>query len=366
MGAYRIRVHASDGSAFERVIDRRVTIGREGGGLLILDQSVSRLHATLEPTGQGLLVTDLLSTSGTRLNGFRITQPSLCGVGDELVLGNSRIVIIGGPVHSGSITRSVAPSAVDDRGIGRAAHGVSRRGRDKSGIGISAGPSDVARLLLGLLSVVMASGIVATLGLAAVLAEDSVDADSVGSAATLGSMAGSIAAAVCVYWDAWTFRSHDVRVGRSSARTWAVAMVLFPPIAVPTYFARRVRMSPAAAAQGVQNGRRPDGSGAPGVVGVLIGLSLLAVMVVTPIAAVLRVPMESGPSELDTWETERQIESWISVNMNVYGVDVECSPRTWEVGGSFVCVARNEGTGQEVFIQGTMEDDAGNFTWEFV
>jgi len=49
------------------------TIGRSGDcDLTIADLTVSRVHATLERTADGWLLTDVSSTNGTRVNGWRV------------------------------------------------------------------------------------------------------------------------------------------------------------------------------------------------------------------------------------------------------------------------------------------------------
>ena len=53
------------------------------------DKGVSRLHAALRPNGPQLLLIDLGSTNGTRLNGVRLAanQPVRVSSGDEVRLG---------------------------------------------------------------------------------------------------------------------------------------------------------------------------------------------------------------------------------------------------------------------------------------
>jgi pSer/pThr/pTyr-binding forkhead associated (FHA) protein len=48
-------------------------------GLRLTDREVSRRHAALEPTPDGLHLTDLASTNGTFANGVRVTDAQLGG-----------------------------------------------------------------------------------------------------------------------------------------------------------------------------------------------------------------------------------------------------------------------------------------------
>lgn len=67
------------------------SIGRSGGcDLTIPDMTVSRVHATLERTADGWLLTDLGSTNGTRLNGWRVRSPVPVRAGDVVSFGDAR------------------------------------------------------------------------------------------------------------------------------------------------------------------------------------------------------------------------------------------------------------------------------------
>jgi len=72
----------------------RYTIGRDSAcDLLIEDRSVSRCHARLEHAAGRWLLTDLGSTNGTRLNGWRVRDPVLVQAGDRLAFGSAVFVI---------------------------------------------------------------------------------------------------------------------------------------------------------------------------------------------------------------------------------------------------------------------------------
>lgn len=72
----------------------RYTIGRDSAcDLLIDDLSVSRWHARLEHAAGRWLLTDLGSTNGTRLNGWRVRDAVLVQAGDRLAFGSAVFVI---------------------------------------------------------------------------------------------------------------------------------------------------------------------------------------------------------------------------------------------------------------------------------
>jgi FHA domain/DUF1707 SHOCT-like domain len=75
---------------------RWYTIGRERDcDLLIEDLTVSRMHARLERAGDDWLLTDLGSTNGTRLNGWRIREPVRVRAGDRVAFGSAVFVMCG-------------------------------------------------------------------------------------------------------------------------------------------------------------------------------------------------------------------------------------------------------------------------------
>ncbi|MFW6093105.1 MAG: FHA domain-containing protein [Pseudomonadota bacterium] len=70
----------------------KVALGRdEGCDLVLRERTVSRRHAELTVRAEGVTVTNLMATNGTRLNG-RLVQTSRLHDGDELLLGRVRLV----------------------------------------------------------------------------------------------------------------------------------------------------------------------------------------------------------------------------------------------------------------------------------
>src|SRR5207237_4741237 len=69
-----------------------VTIGREEGNLLRLnDERVSRFHAKVQQDGGDIILTDLESTNGTRVNG-NVVQIRRLRVGDRICVARSLLL----------------------------------------------------------------------------------------------------------------------------------------------------------------------------------------------------------------------------------------------------------------------------------
>jgi hypothetical protein len=69
------------------------SIGRDAScDLAIADMTVSRRHAQLERTPDGWMLSDLASTNGTRVNGWRVRGQVPVKVGDLVSFGNLEIV----------------------------------------------------------------------------------------------------------------------------------------------------------------------------------------------------------------------------------------------------------------------------------
>lgn len=96
----------------------RYTIGRDGAcDLLIEDLSVSRWHARLEHAVGRWILTDLNSTNGTRLNGWRVRDPVLVQTGDRLTFGSAVFVLCDDQRAAGPGGRA-GPPAPDHAGPG--------------------------------------------------------------------------------------------------------------------------------------------------------------------------------------------------------------------------------------------------------
>jgi hypothetical protein len=70
------------------------SIGRhQGCDLYIADMSVSRLHARLARDAEGWLLTDLGSTNGTRVNGWRVWAAVPIRAGDQVRFGSAEFIV---------------------------------------------------------------------------------------------------------------------------------------------------------------------------------------------------------------------------------------------------------------------------------
>lgn len=77
------------------------TIGRDQRcDLYLADLSVSRLHARLAKDEAGWLLTDLGSTNGTRINGWRVRTPVPVRPGDQVTFGTVSFVLLDPPAPS--------------------------------------------------------------------------------------------------------------------------------------------------------------------------------------------------------------------------------------------------------------------------
>jgi hypothetical protein len=86
-----------------------VTIGREeGNGLRLNDERVSRFHAKVQVEDGDIILTDLDSTNGTRVNGTAI-QIRRLRPGDQVSIG--RTMLLFGTMEEIAARRSMAPAS---------------------------------------------------------------------------------------------------------------------------------------------------------------------------------------------------------------------------------------------------------------
>jgi pSer/pThr/pTyr-binding forkhead associated (FHA) protein len=70
------------------------TIGRDAAcDLVLYDMTVSRTHASLRREAGAWLLSDAGSTNGTRLNGWRVTEPVPLRAGDRVTFGSMTLVV---------------------------------------------------------------------------------------------------------------------------------------------------------------------------------------------------------------------------------------------------------------------------------
>lgn len=90
----RVQAGANAGQEFE-ITQLVTTIGRAPDNTIVLpDPTVSRHHARVDRQGDAFILSDLGSTSGTWLNGARLTAPQWLRAGDTLTLGRTTLVTL--------------------------------------------------------------------------------------------------------------------------------------------------------------------------------------------------------------------------------------------------------------------------------
>ena len=88
----RILDGADRGRVFENIVPP-ISLGREEGNTIQLnDERVSRFHAKIQIDHGDIVLTDLESTNGTRVNGEQ-TQLKILRFGDTITIGRSTILI---------------------------------------------------------------------------------------------------------------------------------------------------------------------------------------------------------------------------------------------------------------------------------
>src|SRR5690348_11411276 len=76
--------------------DVPLTIGRHHDNrLVIADDKASRFHCVINKTPTGLTVRDLGSSNGTALNGKLLKEESKLTAGDTLIVGKTRMKVLG-------------------------------------------------------------------------------------------------------------------------------------------------------------------------------------------------------------------------------------------------------------------------------
>ena len=91
-GGFLAELVLPDGRRVAVGSDRGVVIGRLPECDVVLpDSNVSRRHAELRRKGDGVFVTDLGSTNGTRVNGTPVREQVLAS-GDEVTVGSTRLI----------------------------------------------------------------------------------------------------------------------------------------------------------------------------------------------------------------------------------------------------------------------------------
>src|SRR5436305_3087253 len=129
-------------------VEHDLLIGRNaaGAGRLGDDPELSRDHARVRRTDAGqLLVEDLGSTNGTRVNGARITGPTLLNAGDQVQAGSTVLERRGAAAPAAPAAPPAQPVALGPL----PAIGSPPQERRPSGTGRQAAIAVLAVLLVG-------------------------------------------------------------------------------------------------------------------------------------------------------------------------------------------------------------------------
>jgi len=91
----RITLHATAGPRHGQRLEvaRETTVGRADVDLVFDDEQISRRHLRLRPIASGLVVEDLGSTNGTRVNDRRIAASTTVGDGARISFGSTTVVV---------------------------------------------------------------------------------------------------------------------------------------------------------------------------------------------------------------------------------------------------------------------------------
>lgn len=108
----RFVLRGVSGAAFGKTypVPGQVTIGRQADcDISVPSEEISRRHATVRPTPDGLLVEDLGSANGTFINGKRV-QTGLMRPGEELRLDTIRFMLVAPGMEMPATQRAPAAS----------------------------------------------------------------------------------------------------------------------------------------------------------------------------------------------------------------------------------------------------------------
>ncbi len=88
-----LRIKSPSGERIVKLKGEPTTIGRQSGNFIILDEPLaSRQHCVIENTAKGLILRDLKSSNGTRINGQLTTHASLYH-GDIITIGDVTMTV---------------------------------------------------------------------------------------------------------------------------------------------------------------------------------------------------------------------------------------------------------------------------------
>jgi len=114
MGGYRLRVIAGSATGMEIPVSGEFVIGRGEAGLGNLqgDRGISRRHARVYTVESGaLVVEDLGSSNGTKVNGRAITVARVIEPGDRITIGHTTLELVGSDQPTQPGDRPAPPGA---------------------------------------------------------------------------------------------------------------------------------------------------------------------------------------------------------------------------------------------------------------
>lgn len=114
----RFVLRGVSGAAFGKTypVPGQVTIGRQADcDISVASEEISRRHAQVRPTPDGLLVEDLGSANGTFINGKRV-QTGLMRPGEELRLDTIRFLLVAPGMEMPATPRAATPAAASSGG----------------------------------------------------------------------------------------------------------------------------------------------------------------------------------------------------------------------------------------------------------
>lgn len=150
MGRVTITVlQGADRGRIYRDLETPITIGREEGNSIQLnDERVSRCHLKIQQDNERMVLTDLDSTNGTKVNGQEC-QLRLLRFGDVISVGRS-LLRIGSEAEIAERMASLMPQGEGERTVSRELTGVSD-GSSAIEFELSQGGAERSLAMLGLI-----------------------------------------------------------------------------------------------------------------------------------------------------------------------------------------------------------------------
>ena len=124
-----------------REIDTPLTIGREeGNAVLLKDERISRYHVKVQEDQGQVVLTDLDSTNGTRVNNETV-QLSILRPGDRITVGRSTL-LFGAPEEIQEEFAASSPSVAEEGSSDSSSSAHTRYGRRQTDRAPTEGPGD--------------------------------------------------------------------------------------------------------------------------------------------------------------------------------------------------------------------------------